>query len=163
MCSKCFAALSVRNTYSIFLTILLYILKVLLTVLLASSASAICMNDTDCSREGVARCNQTTRMCECPLTCFSLTQEVNGTCVMDMCASLDDDGNCRNGRNSRTTALLLSIFLINFGAANFYIERYELAAIQLFLGLFLCCIQVGQHYNNYDIASYSKCYDIPLQ
>ena len=148
MCSKCFAALSVRM-HSIFQQVvymcILYILKVLvLTVALASFASARCMNDTDCnSREGVARCNET-RMCDCLLTCFRLTPGVNGTCVMNNCTSLDDDGRCRNGRNSRTTALLLSIFLINFGAANFYIERYELAAIQLFLGLLLCCIQVGQ-------------------
>ena len=135
---------SILHTTILLYTFYIFFKVLVLTVGVASPASAICMNDTDCNdREGVARCNQSTKMCECLLTCFTLTQRVNGTCMMNDCTSLDDDGNCRNGRNSRTTALLLSIFLINFGAANFYIERYELAAIQLFLGLFLCCIQVG--------------------
>ena len=103
----------------------------------ANFASAQCVNDTDCM--GVARCNVTNGECDCLLGCMS---EVNGECMLNECASLDDDNNCRDGKYSRTTALLLSIFVISFGAANFYIERYELAAIQLFLGLFLCCVQV---------------------
>jgi len=111
-----------------------------LSVLLVNSASASCVNDTDCGvPEGVANC--TGGVCQCLKTCYKLTG-TNGTCKLIECRSLDDDNNCRDGKKSRTTALLLSIFLINFGAANFYIERYELAAIQLFLGLFLCCIQV---------------------
>ena len=43
----------------------------------------------------------------------------------------------------RLTALLLSIFLINFGAANFYIMRYDLAIAQLIIGLIACVFQVG--------------------
>ena len=120
-------------------------LKVLLlTVLLAGSVTAICYNDTDCgSPEGVVKCNTTSRTCECLVTCYHLMPiGINGTCVLNDCTSLDDDDRCRDGIKSRLTALLLSIFLINFGAANFYIERYELAAVQLFLGLLLCCVQV---------------------
>ena len=120
--------------------ILLYIFKVLLlTVTLGSFASASCQNDTDCGPEGVARCNSTTGMCECLNDCYNLQ---NNSCTRKPCTSLEDDGECLDGLKSRTTALLLSIFLINFGAANFYIERYELAATQLFLGLVLCCVQV---------------------
>lgn len=114
---------------------------------LASFASARCNNETNCGQpNGVARCNVTTGMCECLRTCFNLTEREDGnfTCTINKCASLDDGNQCRDGIKSRTAALLLSIFLINFGAANFYIERYELAAIQLFLGLILCCVQVGQ-------------------
>lgn len=120
---------------------LLYIFKVLvLTETLGSFADATCRNDTECSQEGVARCNITTGECYCSNECYNLH---NQTCARRSCTSLEDDGECRDGVKSRTTALLLSIFLINFGAANFYIERYELAAIQLFLGLVLCCVQVG--------------------
>ena len=112
----------------------------LLTVTLGSLASASCVNDTDCGPEGVARCNSTSGLCGCLNDCYGLQ---NNSCTRTPCTTLEDDGECRDGLKSRTTALLLSIFLINFGAANFYIERYELAAIQLFLGLVLCCVQVG--------------------
>ena len=109
----------------------------------ASFASALCTNDTDCSDDmGVARCNVTSGACECLLGCFSLMSEMNDKCTLNECATLDDDNNCRDGKYSKTTAILLSVFLISFGAANFYIERYELAAVQLFLGLLLCCVQV---------------------
>ena len=117
-------------------------------------ASAICTNDTDCGTPaGVAVCNSSTGLCECQGPCY-----VSNTCTLMKCASLGEDNECRDGRKSRTTALLLSIFLINFGAANFYIERYELAAIQLFLGLFLCCVQVGQYYSYHVVSSNGKCY-----
>ena len=56
---------------------------------------------------------------------------------------MPDEERCRKGTKSRTVAILLSVFLINFGAANFYIERYELAIPQIILGLFLCFFQFG--------------------
>ena len=147
MCAKCFALLSVRKCINYYDHVIIYycfsIKVIVLAALLVNSASARCMNDTNCGTpEGVAICNDTTGTCQCLSTCYNLT-ETNGTCILNECSSLNDDNECRDGRKSRTTALLLSIFLINFGAANFYIERYELAAIQLFLGLLLCCIQVG--------------------
>lgn len=114
-----------------------------------------CVNDTDCgSPEGVVKCNNTGIMgfCMCLLPqCYTL----NDTCRVLDCYSISDDLECRNGRKSRLTALLLSIFLINFGAANFYIERYELAAIQLVLGLLLCCVQVsgGSYVRNDSVLS----------
>jgi len=101
-----------------------------------------CQNDTDCgSPVGVVRCNTTSRSCICLRPqCYNF----NGTCMLRECHSISDDLECRDGKKSRLTALLLSIFLINFGAANFYIERYELAAPQLILGLILCCVQVRE-------------------
>ena len=114
-------------------------LKVLyLTVL--SVCGQGCTNNTDCgSPVGVVRCNTTSGTCICLLPqCYNLSD----TCILRECHSISDDLECRNGKRSRLTALLLSIFLINFGAANFYIERYDLAAPQLILGLLLCCVQV---------------------
>ena len=86
---------------------------------------------------GTCYCNQTTLG-----DCFFLT--ANNTCEESMCYSYRaDDGMCVKGTRSRTVAILLSAFLINFGAANFYIERYELAIPQIILGIVLCFFQFG--------------------
>jgi hypothetical protein len=69
-----------------------------------------------------------------------------GLCVkgQNICYTfLKDKDMCVNGRFQRLTALLLSIFLINFGAANFYIEQYALAIPQLIIGLIACVFQFG--------------------
>ena len=75
--------------------------------------------------------------------CFSFSSE-NKSCVLNTCYEyLPEQTMCRKGTKSRTAAILLSVFLINFGAANFYIERFELAIPQIILGLFLCFFQFG--------------------
>lgn len=97
-----------------------------------------CQNITD-----IGLCNSTTGTCACNSTCFSLNVTTN-CCELDRCYRyLDDTGDCQLLSRNRVTAILLSVFLINFGAANFYIGRYELAVPQIILGLFLCFFQVG--------------------
>ena len=97
----------------------------------------------------IGDCNISTGACSCVdpelSDCFELNSTIN-YCVESesLCYSYQaTDGTCRRGRRRRTVALLLSIFLINFGAANFYIERYELAIPQIILGLALCLFQFG--------------------
>lgn len=93
-------------------------------------------------------CDNATGECDCSLnvfgeniTCFT---NVSNYCALDRCYRYDEEeGRCLKGARSRTTALCLSIFLINFGAANFYIQRYELAIPQIIIGLLLCVFQVG--------------------
>ena len=94
-------------------------------------------------------CNISTGVCSCNDSeledCFQLNYTSN-YCVLSEseCYSYQvRDGTCQRGRQRKTVALLLSIFLINFGAANFYIERYELAIPQIILGLALCLFQFG--------------------
>ena len=85
---------------------------------------------------GSCYCNDTTLG-----DCFEL---INGTCQLSQCYQYFPDGMvCRKGTRSRLTAILLSVFLINFGAANFYIQRFELAIPQIILGLLLCFFQFG--------------------
>ena len=101
----------------------------------------------DCSCQNVTAiglCNSTTGVCDCiNSTCFILDASSN-CCQLDPCYRyLLDTGECEPLSKNRITAILLSVFLINFGAANFYIERYELAIPQIILGLFLCFFQVG--------------------
>lgn len=95
----------------------------------------------------LGECNMTTGNCSCdtPLSlapCIFLN-ETGNLCEIRKCFNLLQDGTCREGNRSRVVALLLSIFLINFGAANFYIERYDLAIVQIILGLALCVFQFG--------------------
>ena len=89
-----------------------------------------------CGEDGLCYCNQTTLG-----DCFVLR---NNSCQLNECYEyMSERGTCRRGTKSRTVAILLSFFLINFGAANFYIERFELAIPQIVLGLLLCFFQVG--------------------
>lgn len=95
----------------------------------------------------VGECNETSGICYCNQStldnCFTLNESDN-YCVQTWCYSYQPDkGTCRFGRRRRLVALLLSIFLINFGAANFYVERYEFAIPQIILGLALCLFQFG--------------------
>ena len=98
----------------------------------------------------VGECNQTTGFCNCDLyngtediDCFFNDREENFCRVRECYNFFNSSGRCREGNRKRLTALLLSIFLINFGAANFYIERYDLAVPQIILGLLLCVFQFG--------------------
>lgn len=128
-----------------------------------------CTNETMCSSvQGVGVCEEGT--CACVLAsdpsknisrCFELTNSTEGfeTCVKTEETSLCRHGawegpdhdccftyrasSCVPGRFSRLVALLLSVFLINFGAANFYIERFDLAIPQLLIGLLACVFQIG--------------------
>ena len=95
----------------------------------------------------IGECNETTGICDCQQAtldnCFTLN-ESNNYCVESKCYSyLPDESTCRFGRKRKLVALLLSIFLINFGAANFYVEKYEYAIPQIILGLALCLFQFG--------------------
>lgn len=123
------------------------------TILVAVShihALSNCTDDqyeyVDCSCQnitGIGLCNSTTDVCNCNSTCFTLDTSLN-CCQLDSCYRyLLDTGECEPLSKNRITAILLSVFLINFGAANFYIERYELAIPQIILGLFFCFFQVG--------------------
>ena len=94
----------------------------------------------------VGICIMETSICSCDQpegNCFVLNGSTN-YCVNNPspCYSYEDE-KCRQGRRRRTVAILLSVFLLNFGAANFYIERYELAIPQIILGLALCLFQFG--------------------
>lgn len=117
-----------------------------------------CQTDTNCSLRAdppcnlinetqVGRCDDGTGMCSCKQpevsNCFVLNSSTN-YCVerSSTCISYEN-GVCREGKKRRTVAILLSVFLITFGAANFYIERYEFAIPQIILGLALCLFQFG--------------------
>lgn len=92
----------------------------------------------------VGECDVVSGMCFCNQdNCFVLNSSSN-YCVDNPspCYSYDN-GTCRVGRRSKTVAILLSVFLLNFGAANFYIEQYALAIPQIILGLALCLFQFG--------------------
>lgn len=129
-----------------------------------------CTNETACSTvPGVGVCENGTCACV-PASdpsnnisrCFELTNsssegfeicmETRRTFLCDQGAWTGPDHdccftyfapNCVQGRFSRLTALLLSVFLINFGAANFYIQRFDLAIPQLLIGLIACVFQIG--------------------
>ena len=114
-----------------------------------------CTSDYDCSEYEdnranmtVGVCNVATGTCSCssalPSGCFEVDESSN-MCALTACGNFFNRTNeiCRVGSFSKTTALLLSIFLINFGAANFYIEQYALAIPQIILGLLLCVFQFG--------------------
>ena len=119
-----------------------------------------CENVTDCrgrhdgevcsSYALVGECNETTGNCSCgvyngteSLDCFLYNPSTN-LCQLRNCWRFSNgSGTCTADAKKRTTAILLSIFLINFGAANFYVERYDLAVPQIILGLLLCCFQCG--------------------
>ena len=124
---------------------ILLVLPALLSICLGATGN--CTEDSDCSMtSGLGVCNET-GLCECnatlPLDCATISN-VSGQCVLEPCyVYVGGDQLCRQGNFSRTTALLLSIFLINFGAANFYIQRYILAAFQIVLGLLLIALQFG--------------------
>lgn len=91
-------------------------------------------------------CDLITGMCICNQSelgdCFTLNSSSNYCIENQPCYSYEN-GTCRVGRRSRTVTILLSVFLLNFGAANFYIERYALAIPQIILGLALCLFQFG--------------------
>lgn len=131
--------------WALLLAVILLLLPVFLTTCLAARN---CTEDSQCSernRTYVGVCNETGQ-CECnstlPEGCFSISS--SGLCVLQPCYEyLEGDEVCRLGLFSRTTALLLSIFLINFGAANFYIKFYALAIPQIILGLLLLVFQFG--------------------
>ena len=98
----------------------------------------------------VGQCNQSNGSCSCDtynatqeIDCFYLNASENVCLLRDCWHFSNSSGECREGSYERITALLLSIFLINFGAANFYIERYDLAVPQIILGLLLCFFQCG--------------------
>ena len=127
-----------------------YLLVTLLLPALMSvcfCADGNCTEDNDCSMTmGLGVCNET-GLCECnsslPLDCASFNATTS-LCVLEPCyVYVGGEQLCRRGTFSRTTALLLSIFLINFGAANFYIQQYIIAAFQILLGLLLIVLQFG--------------------
>ena len=97
----------------------------------------------------VGECNQTSGNCSCntynstEIECFFHDSSSNYCQVRDCWRFSNSTGECTEGTRKQSTALLLSIFLINFGAANFYIERFDLAVPQIILGLMLCFFQFG--------------------
>lgn len=125
-------------------------------VLVLRTGCELGSNVTDCRDEPCSDfalagdCNRTSGICSCDV--YNMTERIdcffyddsNNFCRVRECWSfLNSSGRCRDERKKRVTALLLSIFLINFGAANFYIERYDLAVPQIILGLLLCFFQFG--------------------
>lgn len=130
------------------------LLCVTLLCVLVTSGCAADSNATDCRDHGcsifdlVGECDETSGMCSCDvynnterIDCF---HDSNNFCqVRDCWNFINSSGRCVETGKERKTALLLSIFLINFGAANFYIERYDLAVPQIILGLLICFFQCG--------------------
>ena len=128
-------------------------------ILLSVARCDLNQNVTDCSDRSanvcsdfsfVGKCNETTGVCNCdlyngtePTDCFYNNPAENFCTIRDCYHFFNSSGRCREGSRSRLTALLLSLFLINFGAANFYIERFDLAVPQIILGLLLCVFQFG--------------------
>lgn len=122
--------------------------------LLSLLASCLALSNPNCTfsrtcselGEGIGICNETTGLCSCntslPEGCFKLDNSTN-LCVLEDCAVILENSTeiCRVGNYSRTTALCLSIFLINFGAANFYIRQFAYAIPQIVLGLLICVVQ----------------------
>ena len=110
-----------------------------------------CLSDDDCSDFPlVGECNGTSGVCSCDtynaterIDCFYYDSSENFCRIRECWEFFNSSGRCREGSKKRLAALLLSIFLINFGAANFYIERYELAVSQIILGILLCFFQFG--------------------
>lgn len=128
-------------------------LCVVLFSVLFSCCNGQSFNNCTCSDYlDVGQCITSTGLCSCtlaqpnatsPLECFVYNETTN-FCQLLKCTSFDSESlQCRNGTKSRLTALLLGIFLVNIGAANFYISRYEFAIPQLILGLALCILQIG--------------------
>ena len=96
-----------------------------------------CVNDSDCYVGSVpatlVECLGT-GVCSCQ-ECFSLNTTTNRcyTEYPDCYFYNSTIGQCQDNRLSQLTAFLLSLFLSEVGAANFYIRRYDLAGAQLAL------------------------------
>lgn len=128
----------------------------LLVALLSLLGFCVAQNNTNCTLtgvcsefgEGIGICDEATGLCSCngslPQGCFEANNETN-LCELEDCAVILENSTeiCRVGKYSRTTALCLSIFLINFGAANFYIRQFAFAIPQIVLGLLLCVFHFG--------------------
>ena len=109
-----------------------------------------CTDDRDCYPNEYSNQTIPTRLIECTNNicfcgdCFS--QDDNGRCVIENeCYYYNDrTAECVDNRRSQVTAFVLSMLLSSVGAANFYIERYDLAVSQLVLFLFTlvfpCCM-----------------------
>lgn len=106
-----------------------------------------CTNYSDCWPSENFNDNTTYIQCEQNLcicsNCFQLSP--NGVCGLAMCFNYTK-GRCVDQRPSQQEAFLLSLFLSSFGAANFYLEDYRLAVIQLsvtvalvLVCMFCCC------------------------
>lgn len=73
--------------------------------------------------------------CQCN-DCFLLNSTVNRCYILSNCTSYNNSTRqCTDIRRSRTNAIIYSAILTISGAANFYIERWELAIPQLLLGI----------------------------
>lgn len=127
-------------------------------ILISRTSCQLEPNATDCREMEdlcsdyvlVGECNQTNGECTCDtynitrdIDCFYYDAPDNFCRVRDCWHFSNSSGECSEGPRERIVALLLSIFLINFGAANFYIERFDLAVPQIILGLMLCFFQFG--------------------
>lgn len=106
-----------------------------------------CSNNTDCYPPGLRAIPDSLVECEAAScvcrSCFELN-ETSGRCQVDEpCQSYDDASReCDDDRRSQKIAFLLSVFLSCTGAANFYIERLELALPQLFILILLIVCSV---------------------
>lgn len=124
------------------------LITLLLLFLTACLATKSCTEDSECSVNNqtfLGVCNEAGQ-CECNRSLPEACRYINGSglCILRPCYVYERGGElCQQGIYSRTTALLLSIFLINFGAANFYIKFYALAIPQIILGLLLLVFQFG--------------------
>ena len=110
-----------------------------------------CMNQTQCLPPSLAavtvpsdlvNCDQNVCVCR---QCFQLNS--SGTCyIPSACYTYSDTKrDCQDDRASQLTAMLLSLFLSEVGAANFYIGRNDLGAGQIvvFLLIFVAsCVAV---------------------
>ena len=106
------------------------------------SASIKCTIDSDCYPSEVNETNEYIKCEQNLCLCYPCFQHnSNGTCKLSDCFEFSNK-TCYDKRHSQREAFLLSLFLSSLGVANFYINNYELAVIQLSLTvvLFFICM-----------------------
>ena len=118
---------------------------------------AMCTNETDCKPSSLSLDFVPSDLIDCQSgncvcrQCFELDSNVGRCRELAPCQTYNRNAfTCNDARRSQLVALLLSLFLSEVGAANFYIARNDLAGGQLaiflmsFLVIFIaacpCCL-----------------------
>eukprot|EP00731_Ephydatia_muelleri_P006821 Em0003g1069a len=114
-----------------------------------SLATSACSNSSDCYPAGlngtsvpIKYINCSNQKCVCS-GCFYATISYKSCAYQSCWEYAKTTQTCNDLRKDQRTAFLLSLFLSALGAANFYIERYDLGGIQLCCFLLLPVILFG--------------------
>ena len=100
-----------------------------------SLAASTCSNSSDCYPAGLNGTSAPTKYINCSnqkCVCSDCFYAINSykSCAYQRCWEYDKTTQtCNDLRKDQKTAFLLSLFLSALGAANFYIERYDLGNI----------------------------------